>query len=206
MLDDLFTYWLDRIDALPDRRERVERGDPTSPGSRGRRTAGTGWRCTTARPITRCSRSRGRRQLAQFESLAEEGEAPDRFRHGQARIAGAQALVCRTGYTGEDGVELLVAPGDAAGGVGRAHRRRRGALPGSAHATRCDWRSATRSTATTSRPRARRSRPGSNGPARSTRTSSAPSGCAGRRSRAPRRSWRRSSSPDRASRAPGARW
>ena len=29
------------------------------------------------------------------------------------RLAGAEALVCGTGYTGEDGVELLLAPGDA---------------------------------------------------------------------------------------------
>ena len=28
-------------------------------------------------------------------------------------VAGAAALVCGTGYTGEDGVELLLAPGDA---------------------------------------------------------------------------------------------
>ena len=30
-----------------------------------------------------------------------------------ATVAGADALVCRTGYTGEDGVELLLAPADA---------------------------------------------------------------------------------------------
>ncbi len=29
------------------------------------------------------------------------------------RLAGAEVLVCGTGYTGEDGVELLLAPGDA---------------------------------------------------------------------------------------------
>ena len=43
-----------------------------------------------------------------------DGEAPARMRAAEARVAGATALVCGTGYTGEDGVELLVAPDDAA--------------------------------------------------------------------------------------------
>jgi aminomethyltransferase len=38
---------------------------------------------------------------------------PRRFRTAEATVAGRQALVCGTGYTGEDGVELLLAPGDA---------------------------------------------------------------------------------------------
>ena len=42
-----------------------------------------------------------------------EGEAPKRMRTTRARVAGATVLVCGTGYTGEDGVELLVAPEDA---------------------------------------------------------------------------------------------
>jgi aminomethyltransferase len=42
-----------------------------------------------------------------------EGEAPARMRTARARVAGATVLVCGTGYTGEDGVELLVAPEDA---------------------------------------------------------------------------------------------
>ena len=33
--------------------------------------------------------------------------------YGERRIAGADALVCGTGYTGEDGVELLLDPADA---------------------------------------------------------------------------------------------
>ena len=40
----------------------------------------------------------------------EEGAAPERFRHAEAVVAGVPALVCRTGYTGEDGVELLLEP------------------------------------------------------------------------------------------------
>jgi glycine cleavage system T protein (aminomethyltransferase) len=40
-----------------------------------------------------------------------EGELPKRFRTATLTVAGAEnVLVCGTGYTGEDGVELLVAP------------------------------------------------------------------------------------------------
>jgi aminomethyltransferase len=45
-----------------------------------------------------------------------EGELPPRFRTEELSIAGSPTLVCGTGYTGEDGVELLIAP-EAAGSV-----------------------------------------------------------------------------------------
>jgi len=45
-----------------------------------------------------------------------DGELPPRMRTAELPVAGAGALVCGTGYTGEDGVELLLAP-DAAGAV-----------------------------------------------------------------------------------------
>jgi aminomethyltransferase len=38
---------------------------------------------------------------------------PDRMTAGARRLSGTEVLVCGTGYTGEDGVELLVAPQDA---------------------------------------------------------------------------------------------
>jgi aminomethyltransferase len=38
---------------------------------------------------------------------------PARMTTATRRLAGAEALVCGTGYTGEDGVELLLAPGEA---------------------------------------------------------------------------------------------
>jgi aminomethyltransferase len=41
------------------------------------------------------------------------GDLPARFRTAELHVAGAPALVCGTGYTGEDGVEILCAP-DAA--------------------------------------------------------------------------------------------
>jgi aminomethyltransferase len=39
-----------------------------------------------------------------------DGAAPPRMRAGRARVAGVDCLVCGTGYTGEDGVELLLPP------------------------------------------------------------------------------------------------
>ena len=42
-----------------------------------------------------------------------DGELPGRFKTATLDVAGAPALVCGTGYTGEDGVELLVAPDHA---------------------------------------------------------------------------------------------
>jgi aminomethyltransferase len=40
---------------------------------------------------------------------------PARMSAARRRLAGGDALVCGTGYTGEDGVELLCSPADAAG-------------------------------------------------------------------------------------------
>jgi aminomethyltransferase len=42
-----------------------------------------------------------------------EAPLPARMRTATRRLAGAEVLVCGTGYTGEDGVELLLAPEDA---------------------------------------------------------------------------------------------
>jgi aminomethyltransferase len=56
-----------------------------------------------------------------------DGPLPARLTVGDRRMAGADALVCGTGYTGEDGVELLVEPAS----VGRVWDElvRRGARP-----------------------------------------------------------------------------
>jgi aminomethyltransferase len=43
-----------------------------------------------------------------------EGEMPARMRVTELAVAGADCLVCGTGYTGEDGVEILIAPDGAA--------------------------------------------------------------------------------------------
>jgi aminomethyltransferase len=42
-----------------------------------------------------------------------DGELPARFHTTELRVAGAGALVCGTGYTGEDGVELIFGAQDA---------------------------------------------------------------------------------------------
>jgi aminomethyltransferase len=42
-----------------------------------------------------------------------DGPLPVRFTVGAGRVAGGAALICGTGYTGEDGVELLLDPADA---------------------------------------------------------------------------------------------
>ena len=55
----------------------------------------------------------GPRAVSMLEPLLAESEVPKRFRFVEGIVAGAGALVCRTGYTGEDGVELLVPPDDA---------------------------------------------------------------------------------------------
>jgi aminomethyltransferase len=52
---------------------------------------------------------------------------PERMRAADGRLAGAQVLVCGTGYTGEDGVEVLCRPDDA--GPLWDELVRRGAVP-----------------------------------------------------------------------------
>jgi glycine cleavage system T protein (aminomethyltransferase) len=52
-------------------------------------------------------------QAREIVARLADGELPARFRTSELSIAGTTALVCGTGYTGEDGVELLIAPEDA---------------------------------------------------------------------------------------------
>jgi aminomethyltransferase len=56
----------------------------------------------------------GPRARALAGELAD-GPLPPRMHCCERTVAGAPMLVCGTGYTGEDGVELLIAPDDAAG-------------------------------------------------------------------------------------------
>jgi aminomethyltransferase len=54
-------------------------------------------------------------QAREIVARLAEGELPARFKSATLTVAGApDVLVCGTGYTGEDGVELLVAPDHAA--------------------------------------------------------------------------------------------
>jgi aminomethyltransferase len=52
-------------------------------------------------------------QARDLVASVAEGELPRRMRIAGARVAGVPCLVAGTGYTGEDGVELLVPPGGA---------------------------------------------------------------------------------------------
>ena len=50
------------------------------------------------------------------ERITSGGELPARMRTVDLQVAGADCIVCGTGYTGEDGVEILIPP-DGAGDV-----------------------------------------------------------------------------------------
>jgi aminomethyltransferase len=52
----------------------------------------------------------------EFVQASSDSPLPARMTAGTRRLGGAEVLVCGTGYTGEEGVELLCAP-DLAGGV-----------------------------------------------------------------------------------------
>src|SRR4051794_36787146 len=58
----------------------------------------------------------GPRARGAVERIASGGELPPRMRTADLEAAGANCLVCGTGYTGEDGVEILIPP-DGAGAV-----------------------------------------------------------------------------------------
>jgi aminomethyltransferase len=58
----------------------------------------------------------GPKARAAVERIASGGELPARMRTAELDVAGAACIVCGTGYTGEDGVEILIPP-DGAGAV-----------------------------------------------------------------------------------------
>ena len=75
---------------------------------------------------------------------------PERMTVAPRTIDGADALVAGTGYTGEDGVELLLDPDATPSRLDARSCAAARSRPGSPRATRCAPRSATTSTATTS--------------------------------------------------------
>ena len=63
---------------------------------------------------------------------------PERMTTDRCGLGGEQVLVCGTGYTGEDGVELLCSP-EQAPQLWHELVRRGADRPGSARVTRCVW-------------------------------------------------------------------
>ncbi len=111
VLDDLFTYWL-----ADDRFLTVV--NASNAGSDFAWFAGqaAGWDGVDVQDRSAdyaMLALQGPAAVGLIEPLLSAGEVPGRFRHGEATVGGARALICRTGYTGEDGVELLVAPAGA---------------------------------------------------------------------------------------------
>ena len=132
---------------LAPRRGRAKAGRrsiPTTSSSEDLSDADRAHRHRKAPTRRRSWRRLNRRRLGAAEALSLCG----------SRVAGHQALVSRTGYTGEDGFELYIAPEAAvplvAGAAGRRAARGPGAGGPGRPAIRCAWRCASRCTATTS--------------------------------------------------------
>ena len=95
---------------LPDRHQRRQPRARPRLVSRARRRLRRRGR-PTASTTTRCSPSRAR-ERARSSPRSLDGELPPRMHTAELGAArrGDEALVCGTGYTGEDGVEILIAP------------------------------------------------------------------------------------------------
>jgi aminomethyltransferase len=106
VLDDLFTY------RLPNSFLTVTNAANHERDLAWMRSQATGFDVTLADRLDDYAMLavQGPQARALVASLAD-GELPKRFRTADLTVAGARdTLVCGTGYTGEDGVELLIAP------------------------------------------------------------------------------------------------
>ena len=101
VLDDIIVWWQaeDVFDVMPNasNTERVV-------------AALGGEDVTATRAIIAVQGPQARERLA---TIAPEAAAIGRFRVGTAPVAGAECTVAGTGYTGEDGVEILIPPDGA---------------------------------------------------------------------------------------------
>jgi aminomethyltransferase len=109
VLDDLFTYRLE-----PDRYLTVTNAANHEKDLAWFQRHAEGFDATVedaaARYAMLAVQGPGAREIVQ---AIADGPLPPRMTTGNRILAGRRALVCGTGYTGEDGVELLVAPDDA---------------------------------------------------------------------------------------------
>ena len=109
VLDDLFTYRLDN-----DRFVTVTNASNHARDLAWFESHAEGFDAEVADALDRYAMLavQGPRARAVVGELTD-GELPARFRTASLRVAGTPALVCGTGYTGEDGVELLLDPEEA---------------------------------------------------------------------------------------------
>ena len=168
-LDDILIYRLAADDFLVVVNASNAARDAAS-GSPTPRQASPRWKSRIRATITPSSPSRGRRPSASWRRSPRSPMARRMtsrklkyYGFAQGTVDGVPALISRTGYTGEDGFELYVAPADAPAVWRRLLAG--GALPAGlgARATPCASKPRWRSTATSSTSRRRRSRPGSTG-------------------------------------------
>jgi aminomethyltransferase len=112
VLDDLFTYRLE-----PDRFLTVTNASNHHKDLAWFREHAGGFEVEVADALERWAMLavQGPKARAAVERVAE-GELPRRMRTAHIALAGVDCLACGTGYTGEDGVELLV-PADGADAV-----------------------------------------------------------------------------------------
>jgi aminomethyltransferase len=111
VLDDLFTYWLEDERFLTV--VNASNAESDFAWLAGQAESFDGVQVTDRSRDYAMLALQGPEAVGLIEPLLAGGEVPARFRHGEATVAGSRALLCRTGYTGEDGVELLLAPADA---------------------------------------------------------------------------------------------
>ncbi len=109
ILDDLFSYLLDDGSYLTVSNAANHETDLARIGEL---AAGFEAEVADLAPANAMLAVQGPQARAAVAALAA-GELPPRMRTARLEVAGAPALVCGTGYTGEDGVEIMLAP-DAA--------------------------------------------------------------------------------------------
>ncbi len=108
VLDDLFTYRLDRGSFLTVTNAANHERDFAWLAEQAQVFDGLTVRDAAADHAMLALQGPAARAI--LAGLLEDGEAPARMRTARARVAGADCLICGTGYTGEDGVELLADP------------------------------------------------------------------------------------------------
>ena len=107
--DDIIVWWTgpEHFDVMPNASNTDRVLDALRTGSSGCETADV----TADRAVIAVQGPEARTRLG---SLSPEAAAVGRFRVAAARVAGAEAMVAGTGYTGEDGVEMAVPVDQAA--------------------------------------------------------------------------------------------